>query len=242
MKKCFAFAIAITFITGPALAEFVGKLEFRPAGCKTAGECELVYDFGYIDPNRLGWQAKAQLKTDGASIPSWAEPVIGGAWEEQFVRAAVIHDHYCIRTVRSRRATHRMFYDALIESGVNRAKALSMYYAVIVGSHMWINLVEGQPCRGMDNCIQNVNGNLQVPDTIVRKNETGDLQAYRPQRFTQPNIAKDILEASAIIEGGSINSPEAVEGLALSRNRGDFFLKNGDAIAYQGPSSKYPDR
>src|SRR5262245_5519353 len=131
MKLRFACGLALILTTTSASAEFVGKLEFKPADCKNAGTCELVYDFGYIDPNRLGWQAKAGLKTDGASIPSWATPIIGGPWEEQFVGAAVIHDHYCIRTVRTRRATHRMFYDALI--GIIRAKALAMYYAVIVG-------------------------------------------------------------------------------------------------------------
>ncbi len=81
--------------------------------------------------------------TDGASIPGWAQPIIGGAWETEFIRAAVIHDWYCIRTVRKRSETHRMFYDALIESKVDRRKALIMYYAVVVGSHMWIDLIEG---------------------------------------------------------------------------------------------------
>ena len=80
-----------------------------------------------------GWQASAGLITDGASIPRWAQPFVGGAWDKQFIRAAVIHDWYCIRTVRARRATHRMFYDALIESNVSRANALTMYYAVLVG-------------------------------------------------------------------------------------------------------------
>jgi hypothetical protein len=130
-------------LTSPALAEFVGTLSFKPIDCKATGQCELAYDFGYIDPNRVGWQAKAGLKTDGASIPPWAQPIIGGPWEEQFIRAAVIHDWYCIRTVRTRRATHQMFYSALIEGGVSRPKALTMYYAVTVGSHMWVKLMEG---------------------------------------------------------------------------------------------------
>jgi len=141
MKRALTAAIIMVFASAlPARAEFIGKLEFKPAGCKSAGQCELVFDFGYIEPGGYGWQAKAGLKTDGASIPSWAQPIIGGAWDAEYIRAAVIHDHYCIRTVRPRTATHRMFYNALIESGVDRPKALVMYYAVMVGSHMWINL------------------------------------------------------------------------------------------------------
>lgn len=224
----------------PASAEFVGTLEFQPTGCEATGKCALKYDFGYIDPSRMGWQAKAGLVTDGASIPSWAQMIIGGAWDKQFIRAAVIHDWYCLRTVRPRRMTHRMFYDALIESGVHRAKALTMYYAVLVGSHMWINLVEGKPCKGMNNCVQNVGGSLSIPSAIIERNESGELVAYRSPRFSDPEIEKDITEAGAIIEGGSIDNPDAVEELARGRHPDDFFLNNGDAITYQGPSSKYP--
>lgn len=232
--------VVIIFINAPASAEFVGNLEFKPPGCKTKGECELVYDFGYIDPNRLGWQAKAGLKTDGASIPEWAQSIIGGPWEESFTRAAVIHDHYCIRTVRSRSSTHRMFYNALIESGVNREKALTMYYAVNVGSHMWISLMEGKKCQGISNCIQNVDGSLQIPNTVIKQNEAGDLQAYRAPRFEHPEIANDILEVSKIIQKGLVTSPEEIDAMALNRHPHDFFLKNGDSILYQGPSSRYP--
>lgn len=180
--------------------------------------------------------------TDGASIPGWARLIIGGAWEKQFVRAAVIHDWYCIRTVRTRRMTHRMFYNALIEGGVTRSKALAMYYGVVVGSHMWISLIEGRPCNGLENCVQNVNGSVQIPDTVVKKNDNGDLVAYRASRFGNPDIAKDILDASTIIESGLIDNPDDVDALALSRHPNDFFLIYGDSIVYQGPSSKYPDR
>jgi hypothetical protein len=243
MKQRFLIAACFTALFATdAQAEFIGKLEFTPTGCKNTGECKLVFDFGYIDPRGVGWQAKAGLKTDGASIPSWAQPIIGGAWDEQFLRAAVIHDHYCIRTVRTRSSTHRMFYDALIESGVTRIKALTMYYAVTVGSHMWINLMEGQKCSGIKNCIQSVNAAQTIPGSSIRKNEADELQAFRPARFGDPAVSKDISEAQIIIEGGSINSPEEVERLAKIRNPNDFFLTHGDSISYQGPTSNLSDR
>lgn len=243
MKQRFLIAVflAAVFATN-ARAEFVGKLAFIPNECKSSGECTLAFDFGYIDPRGVGWQAKAGLKTDGASIPSWAQPIIGGPWEQQFLRAAVIHDHYCIRTVRTRSSTHRMFYDALIESGVNQLKALTMYYAVMVGSHMWIDLMEGRKCSGLNNCVQNINVAQTIPDSTIRKNEANQLQAYRPARFEDPAVSKDISEARTIIEGGSINSPEEVEQLVKNRNPNDFFLTHGNSISYQGPTSKLPDR
>jgi len=239
------FSLGLLFLLvlgGSARAEFVGTLEFKPEGCEKSGKCELVYDFSYIDPKGLGWQASAGLKTDGASIPKWAQPIIGGAWDKGFIRAAVIHDWYCIRTVRARSATHRMFYDALIESGVNRAKALTMYYAVLVGSHMWIDLMEGRPCAGMQNCVQSVGGSPAIPGAVIKKNDSGDLVAYREPRFSDPAIEQDITAASLIIEGGSIDNPDDVEALARARHPDDFFLTHGDAITYQGPTSKYPDR
>lgn len=243
MKQRFwiAVCLAAVFATN-ARAEFVGKLEFIPAECHSSGECKLAFDFGYIDPRGVGWQAKAGLKTDGASIPSWAQPIIGGAWEEQFLRAAVIHDHYCIRTVRTRSSTHRMFYNALIESGVDQPKALAMYYAVMVGSHMWINLIEGDNCSGLTNCVQNTRAAQTIPGSTIRKNEANELQAYRPARFGDPAVSRDISEARIIIEGGSVNSPEEVERLAKNRNPNDFFLIHGDSIGYQGPTSNLYDR
>lgn len=242
VREYLSFLIMFMALGGTARADFVGTLKFKPAGCEQGGQCELVYDVSYIDPKGIGWQASAGLKTDGASIPAWAQPFIGGAWDKQFIRAAVIHDWYCIRTVRARRATHRMFYDALVESGVNRAKALTMYYAVLVGSHMWIDLMEGRPCAELDRCVQSEGETVSIPDAVIKKNESGDLVAYRKPRFDDPAIAKDITVASSIIEGGSIDDPNDVEALARARHPSDFFLNNSDAIFYQGPSSKYPDQ
>jgi hypothetical protein len=135
-----------------------------------------------------------------------------------------------------------MFYDALIESGVTRVKALAMYYAVTVGSHMWINLMEGHNCSGINNCVQSSNAPQTIPGATIRKNETNELQALRPSRFGDPAVSQDISEARIIIEGGSINSPEDVERLAKNRNPNDFFLTHGDSISYQGPTSTFPDR
>lgn len=242
MKAYLSLLLLLTVFCAPAKAEFVGTLAFKPAGCEKSGKCEVVYDFSYIDPKGMGWQASAGLITDGASIPRWAQPFVGGAWDKHFIRAAVIHDWYCIRTVRARRATHRMFYDALIESNVNRAKALTMYYAVLVGSHMWIDLMEGRPCNGVDNCVQSEGTTSGIPDAVIKKNENGDLVAYREPRFDDPAISEDIASASTIIEGGSIDNPDDIEAFARARHPNDFFLNNEDAIFFQGPSSKYPDR
>jgi hypothetical protein len=213
-----------------------------PPGCQASGECRLVYDFGYYDPRGIGWQAKAGLKTDGASIPTLAQPFIGGPWDQEFIRAAVLHDHYCIRTVRERTQTHRMFYDALVESGVSRVKAGVMYYAVLVGSHMWVNLMEGEACPGMRVCVRNIRDRTPIPGTVVRSNSEGQKQAYRPPRFEDPMVRKDIEEAGAIILTSGEGDAAAIEALARQRNPTDFFLNNGDWVAYEDETSKYPTK
>jgi hypothetical protein len=242
MKNFLSLIVIFGQLYSPAQAQFVGQLTLAPQGCQASGYCRLIHDFGYYDPRGIGWQAQAGLQTDGASIPTLAQPFIGSPWDEEFVRAAVLHDHYCIRTVRARTQTHRMFYDALVESGVSRAKAGVMYYAVLIGSHMWINLTEGQPCSGMDACIRNIGGRISVPGTVVRSNNEGQRQAYRPPRFQDPAFQSEIAAAGAIILSGTYDNGVAIEALARQRNPTDFFLNNGDSIAYEDNPSMGPAR
>ena len=125
--------LASTFALASARADFVGNLEFIPEKCESTGTCAIKSDFEYKDSTGLRWQTKAQDKTDGASIPAWAQPFVGAPFTRDYIKAAVIHDHYCDRQVRPWRQTHRVFYDALIESGVSAARAKLLYYAVYLG-------------------------------------------------------------------------------------------------------------
>ena len=143
--------IAAGLIASPAWAEFTGPFEIGPPGCEAQGQCTLTFDFKYTDPNGVGWQAAAQNQTDGASIPSWAQSFIGTPFDPSYIKAAVIHDHYCDRHVRSWRATHRVFYDALRELGISAAKAKLMYYAVYLGGPKWVELIPGNSCG--DKCV-----------------------------------------------------------------------------------------
>ena len=90
-----------------------------------------------------------------------------------------------------RTQTHRMFYEALVKSNVPTAKALTMYYAVMVGARMWIDLMEGSDCTGISNCIQSTTGQLTIPNSTIKKVEN-KLQAHRPARFNDPAVGADI--------------------------------------------------
>lgn len=111
-------------------------------------------DFGYVDPSGLGWQTNKGTKTDGASIPPLLQPFVGSPWEDGYIRAAVIHDWYCDRHVRTWKETHRVFYNAMIASGLSASKAKLMFYAVYSFGPSWGYLQPGTRCAGTQNCIQ----------------------------------------------------------------------------------------
>lgn len=105
----------------------------------------------FIDASGKRWTAPAGTATDGASIPSLFEALIGGADSPEFREASAIHDAYCGRgnealpvyQSRGWRAVHRSFYDALIVNGVGEFRAKVMFVAVYLGGPRW-NDPEGE--------------------------------------------------------------------------------------------------
>lgn len=141
-------AVGTMGIDGLALAEpvdhFVGELVLKdldPEGLRFT----LDQPFGYVDPSGTMWQAEKGLVTDGASIPWPLWSIVGGPFEGQFRRAAVIHDFYCDRKYRAWHKVHRVLYDAMITGGVGTAKAKLMYYAVWRFGPRWL-VTEIVPC------------------------------------------------------------------------------------------------
>ena len=166
-----------------AQAEFVGDIELLPTGCEKLGICRLGKAFAYIDPKKIGWEAQKDLMTDGASIPPWAQTFVGAPFEKAYIKAAVIHDHYCDRHVRPWRQTHRVFYDALIESGVSRKTANILYFAVIVGGPKWTKIVPGKPCPHGASCINKVPDLARVPGAAVTVSQAGETLLAREDLF-----------------------------------------------------------
>ncbi|MDR4306644.1 DUF1353 domain-containing protein [Chelatococcus sambhunathii] len=202
------------FCASSANAEFKGHLSLGPNPKDETGATKvLLSDFGYIDPNGLGWEASKGDITDGASIPKIFHPLIGDNWTFEYLKAAIIHDHYCVREARSWRQTNRVFFDILIESGVDRIRSAAMYYAVLVGSHKWKQPAPGINCKITKNCIKTVGG-----ETLIS----------RPPVYDDPKIAADVQNFHASIEANpSALSAEEIEALAAQRNPGDVFLNGG---------------
>ena len=97
----------------------------------------LTEPFGYIDPDGEQWDVPVGAVVDGASIPQVFWSFIGGPFEGKYRDASVVHDYYCDRKDRPWRRVHRVFYDAMIELGVEEALGKLMYYAVYFFGPRW---------------------------------------------------------------------------------------------------------
>jgi hypothetical protein len=210
--------------TETANAKFTGQLKLSPADCKQSRVCKLEEALKYRDPNDLEWQAAAGNETDGASIPKWAQPFVGQPFEESFIKAAVIHDHYCDRHVRGWRATHRMFYDALLELGVPISKAKLMYYAVFLGGPKWVKLIPGKECG--ENCLFKV----EVPGSNDLMNNSQTIIA-RGDNYEQPGFLEELKEVDKILNNqGEQIDLTTLERRARDKRPNDFYYQNEDEI------------
>lgn len=219
--------VVLTMISAlsPASAQFSGTFELGPEGCERTGQCTLTYDFRYRDPNGVEWQAAAQNRTDGASIPPWAQSIVGSPFDKNFTKAAVIHDHYCDRHVRPWRVTHRVFFDALIEAGVDRGKAKVMYYAVYLGGPKWAELIPGRDCG--NNCIFQIEDGAQKSGEPPRRH-----YVTRGQTYNEPDFAAELAAVEMMVkQQGDAIGLDALEKRAESKRPNDFFYKNGDRVS-----------
>lgn len=218
---CFIF-LSINF----SHAEFVGNLKLLPDGCQNGTYCKLGENFGYIDKNGLGWQADKNDKTDGASIPKWAQRFIGVPFTKEYLKAAVLHDHYSksVRPVRGWLETQRMFHEVLLFSGVSKTRAAIMYAGVLIGSGKWIVRMEGKPCDTGQICLNNI--------------ATVNIQK-EPESFNNPEYFTSFDKIKKTIEQSTDLSNEQIEALALQERPNDIYLKNKSGIILDD-TTKWP--
>ncbi|RHX77471.1 DUF1353 domain-containing protein [Leptospira yasudae] len=216
---CFLLLIPTHFL----FAEFTGNFLLSPVDCEQTGKCTLTYDLYFKDTNGIIWKANAENTTDGASIPEWAQPFVGKPFDSTYLKAAVIHDHYCNRHVRPWYQTHRAFYDALIDLGVESKKAKAMYYAVLIGGPKWMFLIPGNNCG--KNCTNSFPNNESYDG--IEDNYKKTTIISRPERFKDKAVLTEIANINRIlIVKGSDLSLQELEERALNRFPNDIFLRN----------------
>lgn len=206
-----------------ARAQFDGDLVLLPSGCQATGQCTLKNKLRFSDASSVVWEAKAGLVTDGASIPGIFRPFVGAPFEEDFIKAAVIHDHYCDRHVRPWRQTHRVFYEGLIAQGVSKAKAKVMYFAVYLGGPKWIELIPGLNCgRKCINAIKTPGG---IPGFRAR---TADYGAK--------DIPVEMQKLSDEIEANpDLLSLDEIDARAHALRPNDYYYKHGNQVKMDNP-------
>ena len=91
---------------------------------------KLVKPFAYISVQGRAWRVPKDAIVDGASIPRALWSLIGGPFEGRYRNASIIHDWFCDVRTRAWQDVHKVFYEALLASGVSRSRAMLMYAAV----------------------------------------------------------------------------------------------------------------
>src|SRR4051812_31635812 len=82
-----------------------------------------------------------RTRVDGASIPQALWSIVGSPFTGKYVQASVIHDYYCDVRVRRWQHVHRIFYEAMLVSGVSETRAKIMYAAVYFAGPRWSDTV-----------------------------------------------------------------------------------------------------
>jgi len=134
-------AVSSSLVNTQAIAsgKFIGDLTLKEIAGHDDSSFQLVQDFSFIDNKTKLWTAPKGVVVNGASIPKFFWNIVGGPWSGKYRKASVIHDHFCKVKSREWRKVHRVFFDAMIASGVSRNKAKVMYYAVYRFGPRWTN-------------------------------------------------------------------------------------------------------
>lgn len=228
LRTAVFWMLLIAHLSPVCASQFTGELKLLPEGCQYTKDrkCQLGSMLTFKSPDGLVWQTDiwkaGNLEsgtTDGASIPKWAQPIIGDAYDPSFLKAAIIHDHYCYKENRVRPwlKTHRMFYYALIDLGIDKVKAKTMYFAVFTFGPHWRDVVDGEKCG--ENCIKTV-----APSGLV--SEESQLNAQ--SSITTTNNFKAAVEADP---GMSL---EEVEAYAKAIKPKDFYIGQGRTYVAKG--------
>lgn len=93
--------------------------------------------FSYTDPTGVKWDVPSGAVVNGASIPGALWSMVGHPFRNPYRNAAVVHDWYCDVRTRDWRDVHRMFFEALLDTGTQRRRAQMMYAGVLAGGPRW---------------------------------------------------------------------------------------------------------
>jgi hypothetical protein len=164
-------------------------------------EMKLIEPFQYIAPDRQVWPVPAGTVVDGASIPRVFWSIIGGPFEGLYREPSVVHDYYCDVRTRPFEDVHRVFFDAMLASGVGESRAWLMYKAVVNFGPYWQKPNVLPQCEIVDEnydfdlCAHN----SATPDSRLPPATKSDLAAFAREVEAKAD-ARDLAALRAAIE------------------------------------------
>lgn len=138
--------LVFAVLSKPVHAEYAERLLLEDVaathvdhGCADPGHTDfkLLADYWYKDDQGNVWTVPRGYVVNGGSIPKAAWSLVGGPWSGKYRNATVIHDYFACERISTSKIVHKLFLDAMLESGVSKSKAWIMYKAVLVGGADW---------------------------------------------------------------------------------------------------------
>lgn len=204
MRRIAWFCAALIAAYSGAMAQqsgtYFGELVLKPL---QDGAMEIGAPFGFVDQTGRRWEVPPGSKTDGASIPRALWSIAGSPFTGNYLRAAVIHDRFCESKYRSWKATHDVFHEAMIASGVDKKQALLMWAAVYRFGPRWTEAqsVCWNTCAGGNVFLENVEIRPtflpNVFDDIKLRIETGDVSKESMRDFIDKELLNKQLTGEA---------------------------------------------
>jgi hypothetical protein len=109
-------------------SRFVGTLQMQTL--QDGRMYTTLAEISFVDSMGKTWTVPRGARLTGASIPAVAWSVLGSPFEGKSRVPAVFHEYYVITRTRSSSEVNRMFYEALLASGVDQLQAKVLYVAV----------------------------------------------------------------------------------------------------------------
>ena len=140
------------------LGRYTGKLILEPAN--NSQQMRTVLEFGFMDADGKHWPVPPGTSVDGGSIPKALWTFLGNPWEGRYRDPFVMHDYYCAVRNMDWQSVHRMFYRALLVSGVSMRGAKLVYAGVYFAGPRWPDVAEGSAQPGEPTPTQTAPANI----------------------------------------------------------------------------------
>ena len=114
---------------------YTGSLILEPSSGSQQMKTRL--EFGFKDRDGRHWPVPPGTAVDGTSIPQPLWFLFGDRWEGKYREAIALHDYHCAARSADWRSVHRVFYRAMLASGVSVRRAKLVYAGVYFAGPRW---------------------------------------------------------------------------------------------------------